>query len=88
LLGLNQLGPAAGNALLAVKGYPGDIAARTLAAEALAAAFRNKPPAGLRDSLINAIRNGGVDPGPLLSLVAEQLRKLGAVAQADAVIGS
>ena len=88
LLGLNQLGPAAGNALLAVKGHPGDIAARTLAAKALAAAFRNKPPAGLRDSLINAIRNGGVDPGPLLSLVAEQLRKLGAVAQADAVIGS
>ncbi len=88
LLGLNQPGPAAGNALVALKGHPSDLEARALAAKALAVAFRNEAPAGLRAKATSAIQNGGVDPGPLLPLMAEELRKLGALAQADAVSGS
>lgn len=88
LLGLNELGTAAGNALVAVKGYPGDLVARNLAAQALARLFRNEPATTIKDKVRSAIERGGVDPMPLLPLVAEELRKLGAKPQADAISGS
>ncbi|MGK0201811.1 MAG: tetratricopeptide (TPR) repeat protein, partial [Planctomycetota bacterium] len=68
LLGLKQPGPAAGNALLAVKNYPGDAEARALCASALAVAFQNELPTGLRAKLTGVIQKGGVNPTPMLPL--------------------
>ena len=85
LLELGQVSRAAGNAMLAVKQRPDDRDALQLLGRAMALALRQAEPGQIRQQAINACKNGGVDPKPVLPAVAAALRQLGATRRAAAI---
>ena len=88
LLALGRYRPAAGNALLMLSQHPGDAAAQAQVAEALAHVLAGEPPDQVAVQATNACRNGGVDAAPIVPLLERELRRLGATAQADALVAA
>lgn len=87
---LSRLGrhrPAASNAMVWFRAEPTSSVAKQLLVAELAQVLRSEPAAGVRAMAANALRSGGLEPDPILPLVAQALRQLGATAQADAVAG-
>ena len=78
LLATGRERPAAANALLWLRGRPGDAEAARQCAIAVARVVRSESPATARDSALAICRNGGVDGGPLLLAMADELQRLGA----------
>jgi tetratricopeptide (TPR) repeat protein len=85
LLRLDRASQAAANALVVLRQHAGDAEVRGLFAEALARVLLRAPVEQVRQQAINACQNGGVDPLPLLPLVAAELRRLGEAERAAAI---
>ena len=85
LLGLGKASVAGGNALRLLSSHPDDVEARGLLATALARALSGAPVEKVRAMAVRAIQNGGVDPDPILPLLAEELAALGEEELARAV---